>query len=167
MQNNGWSVHSSISPLDITHARTIELLEDFDLANDFNSIQMDRLGKYFKAYSTLKGVTILKEGQVNDTLCFLCAGSVDIVKETASGKNKILQTFGHGKIFGELSFFDRSPSSASVVTKDDATLLVLHKEDCEKLCLEAPNIALAITINLIKSIGSRLRETTGKLIDLL
>lgn len=167
MQNNGWSVQNSLSPFDITHAHIIELLDDFDLANDFNSIQMDKLAKYFKAYSTLTSMTILKEGQINDLLCFLSSGNVDIVKETAAGKNKILQTFGSGKIFGELSFFDRSPSSASVMAKNDAILLVLHREDWEKLSSEIPSIALAVTQNLIKSIASRLRETTGKLIDLL
>ena len=150
---------------ELGYTQKMDLLQHYDWANDLNRVQMDTLAPYFKSYSAKAGVAILTEGKTNDLLCLLCEGKIDISKENASGMIKIIQTLGPGKIFGEISFFDRGPCSASIITKTEARLLVLHKSDFENVCTEAPAIALTITLNLIKSLGQRLRETTGKLIE--
>lgn len=143
------------------------LLWASDWAGDFNAIQMETLAHYFKFYSALSNIPILKEGEKNDCCYLLCEGKVDVVKENDAGKLKILQTLGSGKVMGELSFFDGAPCSASVVTKTEIKLLALHKKDFEVLCSEVPGVALIMALNLIKNMSQRIRQTTGELIDKL
>lgn len=99
--------------------------------------------------------------------CLLCEGNVDVVKENAGGSSKKILTLGPGKILGEISFFDSGPCSASLIAKDPVKLLLFDKENFQKLSTELPGIALTIVVTLMSSLSKRLRQTTGKLIDLL
>ena len=45
----------------------------------------------------------------------------------------MLAEMGPGDLFGELSFIDDQPRSATVVTNVPSRLLVVHKEDFKKL----------------------------------
>src|SRR5579871_2370765 len=96
---------------ELAYTEKMRLLQDSDWANDLTAMQIDKLLEYFKSYAMNKDAVLMKEGDINDKLCLLCEGNVDVVKENNSGHNKILQTLNSGKMFGELSFFDGSPCS--------------------------------------------------------
>jgi CRP-like cAMP-binding protein len=70
-------------------------------------------------------------------------------------------------MLGEISFFDKGPCSASLLVKDSADLLLLDRESFQKLSEDFPAIALVIVLDLMNGLSKRLRQTTGKLIDLL
>lgn len=158
---------TQLSTKELSHIEKKQMLQDSDWANDLSSMQIDTLVNYFKSYSMQPDSRVMDEGKTNDKFCLLCEGNVDVVKENSSGQQKILQSLNPGKIFGELSFFDGSPCSASIIAKSDIKILVLHKEDFTALSNESPNIALTIILNLFKKLSQRLRHTTGQLIDLL
>ncbi|VVC77075.1 hypothetical protein AQUSIP_24020 [Aquicella siphonis] len=144
-----------------------DLLENTDWVNDFIQNQIEQLAGYFQPYLAPAGTLIMKEHESTDYFCLICEGSVDVVKENASGRLKQLKTLGANKIIGEMAFFDRCPSSASVIAREPSTLLVMDEQSFEKLSSLFPYIAMKITIKLIKTISSRLRETDGRLMDLL
>lgn len=143
------------------------LLLDNQWADHFDPTQINTLSNFFQAYAAPSTTTIFKEGQINDFFALICTGTVDITKEALSGSTKVLQTIGAGKAIGEMSFFDKSPCSANVIVKEDATLLVLDKTNYELLVQESARLALAITIKVIHTISGRLRLTSGRLIDLI
>jgi CRP/FNR family cyclic AMP-dependent transcriptional regulator len=152
---------------EIEQAEIVHMLENMAWSHDFNSIQIEKLAPYFKLFRTDSDVIILSEGEMNPYFYLLCEGEVNITKENGAAEVKNFRTLGAGKIFGELSFFDNGPCSASIVSKTAIKLLAIHKKDFQKLCAELPGIALVITLNLIKTLSQRTRETTGKLIDFL
>jgi CRP/FNR family transcriptional regulator, cyclic AMP receptor protein len=153
--------------VDISQVQKLQLLETFEWAHDLSAIQLDKLAGYLKFYSAPKSMTILKEGESNDFFCFLCEGQVDIIKANMAEQNKNLKTLSAGKVFGEMSFFDRGTCSASVIVKEDIKMLVMDKKSFDTLSFESPNIALQIAMNLIRDISQRLRQTTGQLVDSL
>ncbi|MHB1949196.1 MAG: Crp/Fnr family transcriptional regulator [Gammaproteobacteria bacterium] len=144
-----------------------ELLEENRWAESFAERQIEALASFFNAYIAPMDTVIFKEGEVNDFFALICEGSVDITKEAFSGRTKVLQTIGAGKAIGEMSFFDHNPCSANVVTKEEASLLVMDRNHYDLLVNESPRLALDISVKVIQTISSRLRQTSGRLIDLL
>jgi len=69
----------------------------------------------------------------------------------------ILQT---GDCFGEMALLDSEPRSASIEVQKYANLLVLHRDDFQRLLLACPQIASA----LFKTLSRRLREANRKLL---
>lgn len=147
--------------------KTRELLESSNWTNSFTPKQIEVLARHFNAYSAPTSTIIFKEGQTNDFFALVCEGMTDITKETFSGNAKILQTMGAGKAIGEMSFFDYSPCSANVTAKIETTLLVMDREHFESLTNESPRLALEIALKVIQTISQRLRQTSGRLIDLI
>jgi|SRR5579885_163331 CRP/FNR family transcriptional regulator len=144
-----------------------ELIQNSTWFDDVNPHYLEKLIPFFQPYSAPTGTIILKEGEPTNYFCLICTGIVDVVKESSSGKLKKLKTLGPDKIVGEMAFFDRGPSSTSVIAKTPAVLLVMDYDSFESLSANSPYIALNITIKLIRTISFRLRETSGKLIDLI
>ena len=147
--------------------QNMELLDASEWTDDLMQNQIEILAVFFKPYLAPTDTIILKEGQQTGFFCLLCEGLVDVVKESSTGKVKKLQTFGPGKTFGEMAFFDHGPSSASVIVKEKATILIMTQHDFESLSMEAPYLALIVAIKLFRDMSFRLRETSGKLIDFL
>lgn len=145
----------------------LELLEKSNWLTDLMPLQMEELAAFFQPYSAAPGTIILMEGEAIHFFCLICEGEVDVVKENSLGKLKKLKTFGRGKIIGEMAFFDHGPSSATIIVKQQAILLIMDVDSFKTLCIQSPYIAISIMTNLIRTISGRLRETSGKLIDLL
>lgn len=145
-----------------------ERLLRFDWLQELNRLQLDTLSQYLKPCAAPAGSVIFQEGEVHPYFCFLCEGKVNVVKVDATDKSKTLATLSGGKVFGEVSFFDPgSTCSASVIAQDDVMLLMMTRKKFEKLCDEVPHIGLQIVLQLIGHLSRRLRQTTGKLVDLL
>lgn len=146
---------------------TKNLLENNIWSDGFAPLQLDILSHSFQAYSAPSTTAIFKEGQTTDFFALLCSGLVDVTKEAFSGSTKVLQTIGPGKAIGEMSFFDNSPCSANVIVKEEAALLVLDKTNYADLVEHSPRLALEISTKVIHTISARLRQTSGRLIDLI
>lgn len=58
-----------------------------------------------------------------------------------------------GELIGEMSFFDRSVRSATVITKGPVEALVFSKEDFQEICHSSPRW----TKRLLLSLASRIR----------
>ena len=154
--------------LNLQPSKKSGLLENILWMNDLTKEQMNVLSPYFKDFLAPASTIILqRKGTSHDFFCIACDGIVDVVKSNFSEEPKKILSLGAGKVFGEISFFDGGACSASIIAKSNVTLLVMDKVHFEKLCVDHPRISLKLTINLLKGITQRLRQTTGRLIDLL
>jgi len=103
------------------------------------------------------GMTILSEGAQTPGLWVLIQGRCEVVKAMPDGK-RVLAELGPGAVFGEMSFFERVPHSASVRTLTRVTALKLTREryaQLEETGLRAAHqIAHAIAVVL----AERLRQ---------
>ena len=79
------------------------------------------------------------------------------------GSSLRLTTLGAHAYFGEITFFDNSPHTASAIALQENTLVLrLRREPLMALMRRHPDLALVI----ITALSSRLRETSEKIADL-
>jgi CRP/FNR family transcriptional regulator, cyclic AMP receptor protein len=109
-----------------------------------------------------KGSFILLEGDAGDAFYLILAGEVKVVTQGADGREFILAVQRPGDFFGEMSLFDGQSRSASVVTTEDSTCLILSKQEFLAQVKHSP----AILFKFLVTLCQRFRESDKKLRDL-
>ena len=80
-----------------------------------------------QAFEVKKGVRIVKENELSRKMYIILEGKARVSK-TYLGQRITLAVLGDGEIFGEMSFIDAQPRSASVDALTDMKLIVLDAE---------------------------------------
>jgi CRP/FNR family cyclic AMP-dependent transcriptional regulator len=102
---------------------------------------------------------IVFEDDPGDAFFIVREGRVKVVLVADDGREIILNILGPGEHFGELALIDDRPRSANVVATEDATLLVLRREDFRRRVEGNPKVAWALLVELSR----RLRLADGKI----
>ena len=128
----------------------------------FSGLHRDELGKFAeltreRAYP--KGSVILFQDDPGDSLFVLRAGRVKVVLIGEDGREVILGVLEPGAHFGELALIDDQPRSAHVIAMDDASLLILRREDFRRRVEANPTVAWA----LLTELSRRLRRADQKI----
>ncbi len=74
-----------------------------------------------------EGDVIFEEGSHGTAVYVLSSGKVEISK-TAHGKRIVLEILGPGDIFGEMSFIDPAPRSATAIAIEHTALELVDKD---------------------------------------
>ncbi len=109
------------------------------------------------ARSCSAGEMIFAEGDACSGLYVVETGHVRIFKSSAAGREQVLSIDGPGSSIAEVPVFDGGVYPASAVALDEATLLLIRKEDFNELCLAHPQVALKV----LRVLGARLRRLVG------
>ena len=96
--------------------------------------------------------------------CFvLLAGNVSIFKRLPDGREECLATHVPGALVGELAVIDGQPRSASArVAGGPATLLVLTRDDFDRLFRANKPFAFLLLDRIVVELSGRLRRATGR-----
>lgn len=120
--------------------------------------ELERVAAIARERSYPKNSVILFEDDPGDALFVVATGQVKVVLIGEDGREVILSVLGPGEFFGEMALIDDEPRSAHVIAMEDATLLVLRREEFHPILLQTPAIALA----LLKELSRRLRRVDEK-----
>lgn len=112
-----------------------------------------RFGRRFKDKQVL-----IREGDVQQKIFWVLEGEVYITKKMGD-KYKVLATLGKGELFGEMSFFDKSVRSATVIAKGAVHALEFTKENFADIYAASP----MWTRRLLVSLAKRIRKMVEKL----
>ena len=104
-----------------------------------------------------KGQTLLKQGDVDDALYIVISGKVEVVAGRTFGGDKRLALIDEGSVFGELSFFDSRPRSASVKGASDGNALRLSRKGFDKIAAWNPALARQFLLDLGRILAFRFR----------
>ena len=104
---------------------------------------------------------LIKEGEIQQEIYWILSGDVYITRKMGD-KYKVMATLGKGELIGEMSFFDKSVRSATVITKGPVETLVFSKENFQEIFAASPQW----TKRLLVSMSSRIRQMIKKLTDL-
>ena len=140
--------------------RTVPLfreLEDDELAQ----VLMVGLVKRFP-----QGAVILTEGSPGGQLNVIHEGQVRISKVVPGVGEEALTILQPGDFFGEIEFFDRSPSSAHALAHTDCEVLSIPHAEVEALMRERPEMASKFLWAFSRTLAARLRETNQKMATL-
>lgn len=109
------------------------------------------------------GEIIFHENDEGDALYIIVSGSVRIIKGLE--EQVTLDVLQGRDVFGEMSILDQEPRSATIETIEDTRLLVIMRDDFQRLLLARPRIAFSLFRTLsgrLRHLSTRLREVESK-----
>jgi CRP-like cAMP-binding protein/rhodanese-related sulfurtransferase len=90
-----------------------------------------------------RGTVIFREGDPGDSLYVLRSGRVRVFRKDEQGMQIDLSVQGPGESFGEMALLTGEPRSADVETLENSELLVIPREDFERILRDYPAISKA------------------------
>jgi len=107
------------------------------------------------------GDVIFEEDSHGTAVYILGAGKVEISK-TVQDRKIVVEILGPGDIFGEMSYIDHSPRSATATALEDTVLELVDKDFLDKEFNQIDSDFREIITTLVR----RLRKTTQRLVSL-
>ena len=111
------------------------------------------------------GETIQAEGESLQTLWILLKGQCRIIKRTKSGEEWDLSRLDSSGVFGEMSFFNPAPHSATVRTVTEVDLACLKRDKYDVLMRVGSSATQKLTLNTISVLIDRIRKMDDWIAD--
>ena len=102
------------------------------------------------------GKVIFVEGDLGTEMFVVQSGTVELVKKTRRGDEKLLATLEKGDFFGEMSILEDVPRTATARTKTDCELVKINQATFDEMLRHNAEIA----VRMLRKLSRRLRETT-------
>lgn len=141
------------------------MLESTHWAQEYGWAEIENLAKYLYTSKAAKGKAIIAQGFRDAEMYIIVDGSVTVLKEDGANREKVLSVVTRGKVIGELALFDGQPRSARIVANSDTTMLVLSRNNLDRLINDSPKLAAKLLLKLGALISQRLRQASGILVD--
>ena len=108
---------------------------------DFKPVELDTITRYFRERKVAKGEYVLRRGQVCRFEGFVTQGCFRIFITDHKGSEKVLYFAGRQWWVMDIdSFANQIPSELDIQAAEDSTLLVISREDKERLYREVPKV---------------------------
>ncbi len=107
---------------------------------------------------------IFSEGEPGDKFYIIVSGGVRIEKEIPKAGPETLRVLSPGEGFGEMALVEEMPRSASAIADEDSRLVSIEKSDLDRLFGENHSIALKMLTAFCKTMSSRLRVSSDRMI---
>jgi serine/threonine protein phosphatase PrpC/CRP-like cAMP-binding protein len=108
----------------------------------------------------LDGETAVTEGAVGDSIFVVLKGHARVLKGDAE-----IARFEPGDFFGEISLFERTPRTATVVSDGPSQMLEIASADFMKLLHEQSATGVKLLLNFVTELSRRLRTTSQNLME--
>jgi len=130
---------------DVVSLRVGEAPRQFiDLFRDMSRWQVRKVMAAAGLQQYPKATTIVKEGEVGDTMYAVISGAVDVVRGAGAAAQTVAR-LERGQIFGELALVLKEPRTATVITAEETELLRFNdrtlrriREDDHRQALRGP-----------------------------
>lgn len=113
--------------------------------------------------SLRRGEVLFNEGDDGNQLYVVIEGKIKLGRTSPDGRENLLAILGPGQMFGELSFFDPGPRSATATAVTDVEMKSLGHEALIPVLEAHPEVAQA----LLNQLAGRLRRTNEVVGDLV
>ncbi len=140
----------------------IAILGKTEIFGGLDPEALQRLAEESIVRSYTKGEVILRQGEPGDALFVLAEGFAKVVVTSERGDEMIVKMLSPPEIFGELSFADGHPRSASVKAMRACTVAALERATLLELTRQHPSI----TERLLRYLSAMVRRTTEQALDL-
>ena len=104
------------------------------------------------------GEILLKENEYDDAVYILVSGLVEVIGKRSFGRSTQIATIEEGSVFGEVSFFDNKPRSASIRAIKDGQVLRLSRKGFDQIAAWNPNLAQQFLFDLGSILAYRFRS---------
>ncbi|MGD0660979.1 MAG: cyclic nucleotide-binding domain-containing protein [Syntrophorhabdales bacterium] len=120
--------------------------EEFAGKTVFGKLPEGKWDELFKAVEhqvAAPRTIIFRQGDPGDRFYVVRSGKVRVFRKDAAGLETDLSVLGPGESFGEMALLTGEPRSANVEAIEETRLMVLSKEQFERILKDFPDITLA------------------------
>lgn len=141
-----------------------EALRSVPLFKGLSPKQLESIHAVSQTKEFAKETLLFREGDCGDSLYLVLSGRVKALLMAEDGREVILAFLGPGEIVGEMALFNpEERRSATVVTAEPSSLLILSGRQIMEVILQNPLIALSI----LRTLTARLRDTSSRIANLI
>lgn len=138
--------------------------EEMQVFSDLTEEEMDALFALFPVVEVGDGMDVVLQGSSDTAVYVVLRGSFDAFVTSADGEARIVATMTEGAVFGELSFLDDLPRSATVRASEPSEVLRLDRGGFVELEDKHPRAASRIYRDLARVATRRLRLANEQLV---
>lgn len=109
------------------------------------------------------GDRLIEVGSVNDAMWILLSGSLVVRDSLPGGLEVDLFRLKSGDLFGEMSFTDNLPASASVIADSKGKVLKVPFQELRKIMKSNPELHVSVLEKLAFTFSQRLRAANQQI----
>ncbi len=137
---------------------------EMDIVAGFSANEIAQLESIVTKAHYPAGASIIREGELPDSVFLLAAGLVSVNLRLGDGtRHKRLSTIAPGIVFGELALFDDGTRSADVVADEPSICYVLPIAKLNDIAADKPDIRTKLLLNIGLELSARLRRANAEI----
>jgi CRP/FNR family transcriptional regulator, cyclic AMP receptor protein len=130
--------------------KVVNILAKVPLFKGLGKRQLEKLARIMVDRTCEEGEVIVPQGQTGYGFFIIASGAAKAVRERSDGSEVVVNTFGPGDFFGELSMLDDGPRTATVVATEETRCLVLPRWNFLGVLRQDGEMTVSIMIELAK-----------------
>jgi len=142
-------------------------LREMSFFTDLNDEELRAISKIIKKKNYKIGEAVFKENEDGTSMYIIRKGEVKACKAAPDGELMTLTLMKDGDMFGEMSFLDGRPRSATIISISNTEVLCMEKDDFEKLMDSHPRMIYKILKNIIFTIHTLVREMNTRYVEMV
>ena len=142
-------------------------LREYLFFADLSDVELEAVSKIVKKKDFKLGETVFRDSEDGNSLYLIKKGEVKACKTAPDGELFTLTLMKDGDIFGEMSFLDGRPRSATIVAISDLETYVLEKKDFDTLVESNPRMVFKLLKNIIFIIHSIVRGMNSRYVEMV
>ncbi len=139
-------------------AEKVEFLQDIFLFAELSDQECVKVNRILYERTVRAGAPIVREGELGEELFMVARGSVQVRRGDVH-----LVDIGAGGHFGELGMLGQDRRSASVLAREETTLLLIRRADFMQLIKDDPALGNKITWAFLSNLADRVRDLSRRL----
>lgn len=142
----------------------IQELRDLRIFNNLTDRDIFEVMKRSDIIEVPDGSTVFSEGDADQSLYVIIKGEFEVTtRSPVSGDLIRYSCAGQGLVFGEMSFLDRQPRSATITATEASEVFGFTREDYEDLLAQSPGSAARFMMGVAEILSRRLRGVDQRL----
>ena len=145
----------------------LNMLREQQFFTDLTDDELGVIAKITNRKDFKTGDRIFSESEDGQSIYIIKKGEVKACKVAPDGELFTLTIMKDGDIFGEMSFLDGRPRSATIIAISDLETYVIERSDFETIVDENPRIIYKIMRNIVFTIHSIVRGMNARYIEMI
>jgi CRP/FNR family cyclic AMP-dependent transcriptional regulator len=137
----------------------IGYLQMVDIFQDLTEAEIEEIDRATTMTTCRRGRILYMPEDTSEVLFLLKEGRIQLYRISPDGKKLVIATAGPGAVFGEMAFIGQGMHNTFAEAAEDCVLLVMGRNDVERLLATKPKVALRI----FEVLGRRLKEAEARL----
>jgi CRP/FNR family cyclic AMP-dependent transcriptional regulator len=144
-----------------------KLLKEERFFADLTDTELEVMAKITSQKNFKAGETIFKESEEGQSLYVIRSGEVKASVSAPNGEVFTLTMLKDGDIFGQMSFIDGRPRSATIIAASDVNTIVMEKSDFEGIIDDNPRLIHKIMGKIVLNVHSILRGMNARYMEMI